>query len=1018
MTVPFQESRSRQTSDFTYRHPNFPFPQIARAHLRSSTAFLPKADSLQRLILMQAVSDHSTEFQQPGPWSRGLLKCVDVLIAVLILVLPFVMGGREAWGHWLLITAAGSLGCCWCAYATVSGTRYRVSWLEVFFIAGLGIAWFQLQPQSAEKLATFSPEYQRLLPHWGETQGATAEQAEWKTISFTPTETRHAIRVLLAYCLIALVFFQRLKTERECQRALRSVAASGVVMAVFGLLQWASSNGKFFWVYEHPFTDPTEHLKAAFTNRNHFAQFLALSMGPLLWWLVTLIRRALVTENSATSASPKQSLSNRLRRKQAKKAGSQNSAFALATGDSTRMLTIPILVLVVCVATVGLSVLLSLSRGGMIATTAAVIITGAGLWRGFNLPGTMAALLLGTSVIVFTGLAFFDQDQVQTRIEELISGDADQVDAGGVRRAVWAADAKVIERFPLLGTGIGSHRDVYPLYMDNYADFATFELTHAESSYIHLALEAGLIGCGLLILGLLWFLGRLAWGYFCRKSYEQRSLIVAVAASAAAALLHAVTDFIWYVPAIVVTSLMLVAIGLNSVSSHLISEDSPRGVPLPRIVWLAMGILCAMTAGFVQSDLLARVDAEKHWYASLNTELRKPLDDDGFSDLKPGDTIVLDDEPISLDDEQEPEITPEQRRNQRLAEIEYLKTRIQHLRQCIKARPDQHRPQLAMAENLIRLFDLLQSESTNPLALNMVRDAAISAEFQSTEELHQWLETACENRIQLIFLADQLSRKALAHCPIQGYGYLNLIETSFINSVDNKHSNDLLDQAILVRGHDPRVNYVAGREALMANDQVTAFRYWNSVFHSSEYFRLNILKMLAPQVPAGFFVQQFQPNGEELVDLLRVYEALDRPHESNLIRRRLCQVLPEESPSVSDDDERLRLLLLASQFAMELEDNPLAVRILKDTLEVFPTAYDAHHRLAVTLYELENYQESLVHLEWCHEWDPGSEWVPELIRSARGKITEILEAQAAVESGIRQVSLEQSSGINATMSRN
>lgn len=976
---------------------------------------------------MHTSVDNTTLSDQPGPWSRGLLKCVDILIAVLILILPFVMGGREAWGHWLLITTAGILGCCWCVYAAVSKARYRVSWLELFFVAGLAIAWFQLQPQSAEKLATFSAEYQRLLPYWGETQGATAEQAQWKTISFTPAETRHGVRILLAYCLIALVFFQRLRTEQECQRALRCVAASGVLMAAFGLLQWASSNGKFFWVYEHPFTDPTEHLKAAFTNRNHFAQFLAISMGPLLWWLVTLIRRALLTGDivaGATTSSevaitskPSGSLSSRLRQKRAKKNRSQGKAFTLATTDSSRMLTIPILILVVCVAVVGLSVLLSLSRGGMIATAAAIIITGAGLWRGFNLPGTMAAMLLGTSVIVFSGLAFFDQDQVQTRIEQLISGDADQVDAGGVRRAVWAADAKVIEQFPLLGTGIGSHRDVYPLYMDNYADFATFELTHAESSYIHLALEAGLIGCGLLILGLLWFLARLTWGYFTQQSYEQRSLIVAVAASAAAALLHAVTDFIWYVPAIVVTSLMLVAIGLNSASKRFRSADSRRGIPLPRIAWLALSVLSAMSAGWVQSDLFARVDAEKHWYASLNTELRKPLDDDGFNDLKAGDTIVLDDEPISLEDEQTPEITPEQRRKQRRAEIAYLKTRIQHLRQCINARPDQHRPQLAMAEDLLRLFDLLQSESTNPLALNMVRDAAISAEFQSTDELHQWLDAACENRIKLVYLADQLSRQALAKCPIQGYGYLNLIETSFINSVNNKDANDLLNQAVLVRGHDPRVNYIAGREALMASDQEAAFRHWNSVFHSSEYFRLNILKMLAPQVNAAFFVHQFQPNGEELIDLLRVYIALERPEESDLIRRRLCQVLPDESPSVEDEDERLRLLLLASQFAMELEDRPLVVQILEDTLQVFPTAYDAHHRLAVTLYELEHYQDALVHLEWCHEWDPGSEWVPDLIRSARAQVTEILEAQAAAESGIRPVSWQQSSRATSRLSR-
>ncbi|MEP3481854.1 MAG: O-antigen ligase family protein [Fuerstiella sp.] len=986
--------------------------------LKNSTASLRAETATEELAVQRPDSDARPSLDMVA---RGLLKCVDVLIGVLILILPFVMGGREAWGHWLLVSAAGALGTCWCLYSAIANHRYRVSWLELFFLGGLAIVCLQLQPQSADQLANFSTEYERLLPTWTSTQQVDSalahpvqvESKHWTTISFTPAETRHAVAVLLAYGLIALVFFQRLRTQEDCQRALQTIAVSGVLMTLFGLLQWASSNGKFFWVYKHPFTDPTEHLKAAFTNRNHFAQFLALSIGPLLWWLVTLIRRALSTEVSAVA---KTSVLQKTKSKGARKRGSTDSAFTLTTEDSARMLTIPILILVVCIATVGLSVLLSLSRGGMLATIAAVLIATIGLWRGFNLPGTMAALLLGTSVIIFSGLAFVDQEQVQTRVEELISGDAEKVDAGGVRRAVWSADAKVIKQFPLLGTGIGSHRDVYSLYMDNYADFATFELTHAESSYIHLALEAGLIGCGLLILGLLWFIGRLAWGYFTETSYERRSIIVAVAASAAAGILHAVTDFIWYVPSIVVVSLLLVAVGLNSVSRQISFTETSFAIPLPKIVWLGMAVMCAVVASWAQPNLFARIDAEQHWYASLNTKLQKPLDDDGYSNLKAGDTITLDDE-AAYGEDQSKELTHEQIRKQRLAEINYLKTRLQHLRRCIAARPDQHRPQLAMAENLLRLFDLLQQESTNPLPLNMVRDAAVSANFKSTDELKQWLDAACENRIQLVYMADRLSRQALAHCPIQGYGYLNLLETSFISHLGDQYGKELLNQAILVRGHDPRVLYIAGREALMANDRDAAFGYWNTVFHSSEYFRLNILKLLAPQVEAGFFIHQFQPNAEELMDLLRVYIALERSQESDLIRRQLCKVIPEESPTLDDDDERLKMMLFASQFAMELEDHPLAVQILEQTLASFPTAYDAHHRLAVTYYALESYQQALVHLKWCHEWDPGSEWVPELIRSSRMKLVEIAEANAAAQTTIQQASWQQD-GVSAGIPTN
>lgn len=919
------------------------------------------------------------ETSSPGPWAGRLLKCVDGLIAILICVLPFVMGGREAWGHWLLITTSGTLAAMWCLYSAVSGNRYRISWLEVFFLGGFALVWFQLQPQTPETLNSFSPEYERLLPLWSLTQTihSTTENdpaRSWNTLSLTPVETSHGLRIFLAYCLIALVFFQRLKTRQDCHLALKAVAASGAAMAMFGLLQWASSNGKFFWVYEHPFTDPTEHLKGAFTNRNHFAQFLAISIGPLLWWLLTVIRQ--VVDGPSTSGT--------------KSYGSSKSGQNLSAANSNRLLTIPIAILVICVGAVGLSVLLSLSRGGMIGAAAAVIIAAIGLWRSVNLPGTMAALLLGTSVMVFTGLAFIDQDQVQTRIEELISGDTERVDTNGVRRAIWAADAKVIEQFPLLGTGIGSHRDVYPLYMDNYADFATFEMTHAESSYVHLALEAGLIGIGLLILSLLYFLLRMVIGYFQDASYEHRSILVAVAASSAAAILHAVTDFIWYVPGIVVVSLMLVAIGLNSAGKQR-PLDSKSGLSLPRAAWCFLAVLCFLPAVLNQAELSARIEAERHWYASLNMKFLPPLDDDGFADLQAGDTIVLEDEKTSLEDNEPKELTEEQLEQHRLAEVAFLKNRIQRLRHCIQARPDQHRPQIAMAENLLRLFDLLQADSSTPMPLNQVRDAATSNEFHTVDDLQQWLENACENRIQLVYLADHLARQSLARCPVQGYGYLNLLETTFIHKPTGNRHQQLLDQAMLVRGHDPRIQFVAGREALMNSDLETAFEYWDSVFHSSQHFRLNILKMLAPQMPAAFFVNQFHPNAEELMDVLVIYEALEREPDSDFVRRQLCEVIPKEAPTIEDEDERLRQMLFASQFAMELEDHRLAITILHQTLQDFPTCYDAHHRLAVTLFELEDYQQALVHLKWCYEWDPASEWVPELIRASRARIVELAE---------------------------
>lgn len=929
--------------------------------------------------------------------SRVLLLAVDLIIAAFVFVLPFIMGGREAWGHWFLISGALSLGVAWAIYATVTGSRYFVSWLELSLLAGLGIAFFQLQPQTADTMSKYSAEYSRLLPVWSQTQPSnTAEH--WSTLSFTPVETQHAIWVFLAYAVILTVLFQRVRTVNDCTRLVKWVAVSGVLMTAFGILQWNASDGRFFWFYKHPFTDTKQHLKGAFTNRNHFAQFLSLSIGPLLWWLFRDVKRLIGGDtNTATPAmlpnSPSAATGKSPRRSSGKSGGGRNKqsvssgrAFVLPASAADRFLSLPVIVLSVCIACVGIAVLMSLSRGGMIATAAAALIAFVGLWRGFNLGGAMAGLVLGGGVLFLSLLALVDQEQVQTRVDQLISNDVEQVDGGGVRRAIWAADAKAIQQFPWFGTGVGSHRDVYTIYMDDYADFATFEMTHAESSYVHLALEAGFVGVGCIVLTLLWFLGRLLYGYLRSTSATGQSLAVAVAASAAAGVLHAVTDFIWYVPAIVVISLVLVVVGLKSISRGFETASASRGMWFPRIGWAAMGGFCLLGLVHVQPELQARITGEQHWYASLRTAFRVESDET-YEDFEPGEFIELETKQVELTPEAKAELAIQEAAREREAKLKFHQERISHLSKSIAACPDQHRVKLALAEQLLQLFDLMQAKSENPFPLNMMRDTVLNGGFTSSAETREWLQRTCGKRVNLLLLADKLARESLAACPVQGYAYLSLLETGFVH--DNTGTQPLIDQALLVRGHDPRVSFVAGREALTKGDQVAAIEMWDSVFHSSRYFRLNILSLLAGQAPVEFFIKQFHPNAEELKDLRDIYQVLERERDYKVALAELCRVIPQEAPAIEDEDERLKEMLLACAAARYLKNSDLAVDLFHQTIKDFPTAYDAHYGLGVTLYELERYAEAVEHLKWCHEWDPGNEWVPQMIGWARRAMREI-----------------------------
>lgn len=891
------------------------------------------------------------------PWS---LHLVDGLLAILILVLPFIMGGRESWGHWFVISASFLLGAAWCLHSAIRGGRYQVSWLELFLLAGLAIAWFQVQPQAPSAMSRFSEEYDRLLPIWASTQPESESSPHWNTLSLTPVETRHAIWMWAAYCVVFVVGFQRIRSEKDCRRLLQTVGISGVIMTAFGLFQWATSNGKFFWYYEHPYTDTSEHLKGAFTNRNHFAQFLSLTIGPLLWWL---FRELKIYISGRTE--------------------SQKSTFG-------KQLTLEILLLLCAVSIVGLAILLSLSRGGMISAGAVTLIAMIGLWRGFKVGGAMAGMLLGSGLLVFSLLAFSDQEQLQVKLDQLISGDADKIDVGGHRRAVWIADSKVIEKFPFLGTGVGSHRDVYSIYMDDYADYAMAEMTHAESSFVHVALETGLIGSGLLIFALLLMLGRLVIGAL-RKS-ENASVAVTVIAAAVGAILHAVVDFIWYVPAIVVISLLLLAVGLRAARGF--HHRSTAGLWIPRPAWAILCGCCILGLITAQPELFRRIAGERHWYAALRTKLDVPNDKtDGFEDLEGGDAVTFDNEPERLSDEEEARRDAERIERFQLGQLRFYAERVSHLHRSLQANPQQHRAQALMADDLLKLFDLLQIRSQSHMPLNMVRDAALVSEFQSSDELHNWANRACGKTIQLVAMSSELSRKSLAQCPVQGYAYVSLMESNFMRDPADELHDELIDQAMLVRGYDPRVRFVAGREAMMSGEQQRALELWESVFHSAQSFRLNVLNSVANQVPVEFFIAQFHPNVEELKDLLAIYRSLERERDVRVVLDQLCDAIPKEAPDIEDEDERLEEMLLAYNAAAELEDYERAVKLLVPMIDEFPLAFEPRYYLGATLVELERPKEAMPHLQWCHEHDPGNIWVPKLIARARRLMIEPLSSR-------------------------
>ena len=251
----------------------------------------------------------------------------------------------------------------------------------------------------------------------------------------------------LSYVALFFVATQRLRRIGDIERLLKWIAASTGVMALFGVVQWLTSNGDFFWFYDYPLTTAGQRMKGAFTNRNHFAEFLALGCAPLLWWILKVLEQRSVTSHSFGRAE------------------SRNNHDTLLGG---LLLLLGVLVF---------AALFSLSRGGTVALSVSLVVMLGLLFRAGRLSSRVAGVLLGISLIAGSLFLAFGSDKVVDRLDNWESDE---------RLAVWDANWQIIRDFPLFGTGLGSHAEACPMYYD--PPFGEVEFTHAENSYLQVRL--------------------------------------------------------------------------------------------------------------------------------------------------------------------------------------------------------------------------------------------------------------------------------------------------------------------------------------------------------------------------------------------------------------------------------------------------------------------------------------------------------------------------------------------------
>lgn len=372
------------------------------------------------------------------------------VLAALLLFLPFSLGAVEPWSK-LVVVAASVVLAVSLSVRVFLDANFRVvrTWAYLPLLAIVGLIIFQLLPLPEALVGLFSAESidlrERLLGD------LAANSDSFPTISLYPYETAHDLRMAFVFIVVFVTVASVFQSQTQIKQALWGVFILGCLEAALAGLQILTLSQRVHWMFSERGSVVTS---GSFINYSHFCQFMNLAIGAGV--ALVLVRM----------------------KSDSRRDRGQVSRFVDLRGE--RYLR-PLTGIVLCVVVV----FTSMSRNGVLSLLIASAVIAVALYRRgvLSVRGWLLAIV-PWSVVLLVFLTSFDD------IYERFATLAGQGSLSG-RLEMTSGTLRAWRDFPLLGTGLGTHEYVFPLY-----DRATSPrmAEHADNDWAQLLEEFGLLG--------------------------------------------------------------------------------------------------------------------------------------------------------------------------------------------------------------------------------------------------------------------------------------------------------------------------------------------------------------------------------------------------------------------------------------------------------------------------------------------------------------------------------------------
>jgi len=446
-----------------------------------------------------------------------------ILLALIVLVaVPF--GANRMWAWGLLAVLVGMAMLTMAVAAMVNRANLALAWRHYRLLA-LGylavLAWMMMQAW------TGVPEFLH-HPLWREaavTLGTPLEGA----ISLDPAASLSEATKFIAYGGVFWLALQFAGSDHRARVIFWAVLFAAFANAVYGLIMQFSGGDSILWFKRWSYQGS---VIGTFVNRNHFGAFCGLGLLVGFGYLLEELRRVSAGQSLRTLAG----------------------LLRVSEALSARLILLGIVVL-----TLGLSVILSGSRGALTAT-------GIGL----------AAFLVGVSLsnrisgarVLRLGIALLAVAFVAVSINGTVT--LERLSAAGAnmhqRLTLYKSTLAAIADRPFLGTGGGTFESVFLTYRPEGMWSALRRYDYAHNTYLEFGLEHGLVALAIMLFLTGWLLRRLIRGARTRR---RNDIFPGVGIGATALVAsHALIDFSLEIPAVAVTYLVIAAVAYTQSIPH------------------------------------------------------------------------------------------------------------------------------------------------------------------------------------------------------------------------------------------------------------------------------------------------------------------------------------------------------------------------------------------------------------------------------------------------------------------